>query len=110
MALSKILNEEFSLSFGYPRTDTCVTCDELSAKISNAKGDEKIQLLASKEAHVAEGDLGYETLFRDTEKGRISWTGKSRTFGQLPLSVDATDVYTFDHEKMDSYQCKQRAS
>lgn len=24
----KIFNEEFNLSFGYPRSDTCETCDE----------------------------------------------------------------------------------
>ena len=30
----KILNNKFNISFGYPRSDTCSTCDRLAAKLA----------------------------------------------------------------------------
>ena len=35
----KIFNEEFNLSFGYPRSDTCETCDLLHVTIQASKSD-----------------------------------------------------------------------
>ncbi|XP_048243334.1 uncharacterized protein LOC125376055 [Haliotis rufescens] len=48
----KIFNE-YSLSFGYPRTDTCGTCDLLEAKIKVMENDqEKATLVEEKTVHV----------------------------------------------------------
>ena len=32
---AKIFNEEFNLSFGYPKSDTCGQCDQLKHQISS---------------------------------------------------------------------------
>ena len=36
----KIFNEEFNLSFGYPRSDTCETCDLLNVAIRGCMHEE----------------------------------------------------------------------
>lgn len=47
----KIFNEDYNISFGYPRTDTCSTCDKLKAQIdilnkelSEASANEKVSI------------------------------------------------------------------
>ena len=68
-----IFNENFNISFGYPRSDTCSACDEFQAKISSIDsqllaryGDEadlqaqKAKLSAEKELHQRKAEIFYE--------------------------------------------------
>lgn len=49
----KYMKENFNLSFGYPRTDTCQTCDRLKVLVEHEIDPEiKQQLEVEKEVHV----------------------------------------------------------
>ena len=38
-----IFNKKFNISFGYPRTDTCATCDEYTAKVKALSAENETQ-------------------------------------------------------------------
>ena len=69
----KIFNEEFNLSFGYPRSDTCETCDEMHIAIKAAKTDQEREPLQSDlAAHQEKASQGYQSLRNDTEYAKGS--------------------------------------
>ena len=47
---NKVFNENFNLSFRYPKTDTCGTCEEFMVKLS-ALPDGSQEKLATQEMH-----------------------------------------------------------
>ena len=64
----KIFTEEFNLSFGYPRSDTCETCDllQIAIKASDSEVErEKLQREIAEHQHKA--SQGYLQLRADTE-------------------------------------------
>ena len=64
----KIFNEEFNLSFGYPRSDTCETCDLLHVTIQASKSEaERVELQLELAAHQEKASQGYRLLRSDTE-------------------------------------------
>lgn len=63
----KIFNEEFNLSFGYPRSDTCETCDLLQVAIQSSKSDEEQEKCQKELAkHQEKASQGYSSLRTDT--------------------------------------------
>ncbi len=69
----KIFNEEFNLSFGYPRSDTCETCDLLHIEIQAAKSEsERMESQAELAAHQEKASQGYRALRSDTEVTKSS--------------------------------------
>ena len=67
----KIFNEEFNLSFGYPRSDTCQLCDELNLAISSSSAEERLTELNLELAqHQLKASHGYQALREDTEKSK----------------------------------------
>jgi hypothetical protein len=67
----KILNEEFNLSFGYPRSDTCQLCDELKIAIPSvmpASKQDELHLQLSE--YQLKASHGYQALREDTEKSK----------------------------------------
>lgn len=67
----KIFNEEFNLSFGYPRSDTCQLCDELKIAISTATPPSKQdELRLQLSEHQLKASHGYQALREDTEKSK----------------------------------------
>ena len=64
----KIFNEEFNLSFGYPRSDTCETCDLLQVTIYASKSEaERAELQLELATHQEKASQGYRLLRADTE-------------------------------------------
>ena len=69
----KIFNEEFNLSFGYPRSDTCETCDLLHLEIQSSKSaGERVQCQDELAQHQEQASQGYRLLRTDTEASKRS--------------------------------------
>ena len=65
---------EFNIHFGYPRSDTCGTCDELKLQIEQASSDSEKASLEKKHAdHLTLAKAGYDTLRYDQELSKKSW-------------------------------------
>lgn len=77
----KIFNEEFNLSFGYPRSDTCETCDLLNvairASVSDEEREEKKKELA---VHQEQASKGYQLLRSDAESTKTDQSHSLITF------------------------------
>lgn len=77
----KIFNEEYNLSFGYPRSDTCETCDLLHVAIQASKSEnESMEVQAELAAHQEKASQGYSTLRSDTEATKSSTDSTLFTF------------------------------
>ena len=64
----KIFNEEFNLGFGYPRSDTCQMCDELTISIVNTSSEEQRSEISMKLAeHQLRASQAYQLLRNDTD-------------------------------------------
>ena len=64
----KIFNEQFNLGFGYPRSNTCQTCDGLRIAIEAASDQTTRQELNLELAdHQLKASLGYQHLREDTQ-------------------------------------------
>ena len=67
----KIFNEEFNLSFGYPRSDTCETCDLLNIAIKSSKSDsERGKHQEELVEHHEKAGQGYRGLRVDTDASK----------------------------------------
>ncbi len=55
-----IFVNEFNMHFGYPRTDSCSTCDGLTVQIESATELEKPQLEQTLEVHHKLAQEGYD--------------------------------------------------
>lgn len=64
---------EFNIHFGYPRSDTCDTCDSLKLQIEQAVESEKAALQKKHEDHLAFAKCGYQTLCYDQNLSKQSW-------------------------------------
>ena len=74
---------EFNIYFGYPRSDTCDTCDLLKCKTEDTTEESEKRILEAKlETHQAFAKTGYETFHYDQELSKRSW--KSKVVHQLP--------------------------
>ena len=63
---------EFNLHFGYPRSDTCDTCDHLNMEISTKEDDEKARL--QKQLNLDAAEKGYDRLRKDIQACKESWS------------------------------------
>lgn len=65
---------EFNIYFGFPRTDTCDTCDSLNIKINEATEEsEQTRLKKELEAHQILAKSGYEAFHHDQMLSKQSW-------------------------------------
>ena len=62
----KYFNENFNMSFGYPKVDTCGTCDALKVQIESATDTQKMTLHAQKEDHLRRAENFYASLRTNT--------------------------------------------
>ena len=67
----KIFTEEFNIGFGYPRSDTCETCDLLKVAIDNADEQERVKLQTELATHHENAAKGYESLRSDSKNTTI---------------------------------------
>ncbi|GFR62103.1 hypothetical protein ElyMa_005446800 [Elysia marginata] len=58
----RVFTEKFNIAFGYPRKDTCSTCDafEVKLKDENLGSEEIAQLVREKQLHVLKGQVFYD--------------------------------------------------
>ena len=69
-----IFVREFNIHFGYPRTDTCGTCDSLKLNIeASTDVSEKNRLEQELESHQTFAKSGYETFRYDQKLSKQSW-------------------------------------
>lgn len=81
-------NENFNLSFGYPKTDTCGTCDALRVQLDSASDGQKAALLSQKEDHLRRAENFYGSLRMNTSLAKENPQIKTITFDfqqNLPL-------------------------
>ena len=64
---------QFNIHFGYPRSDTCDTCDSLKIRIDAAETEEEWQ------EHLRLAEQGYTSLHKDCEKCKESWSHVDQT-------------------------------
>ena len=68
-----IFVSEFNIHFGYPRTDTCSTCDSLQVQINEASDEARQKLEKRLEDHKSLAEIGYTTFHNDQELSKESW-------------------------------------
>lgn len=64
---------EYIIHFGYPRTDTCSTCDILTMQIQAASAESKLVLKESLQAHQQLAEEGYSAFKYDRQLSMKSW-------------------------------------
>ena len=58
---------EFNIYFGYPRSDSCSTCDDLAVQIEAATEAEKPLLQSTLQQHQQQAEEGYQAFRYDRE-------------------------------------------
>lgn len=77
----EIFNEEYNISFGYPRSDTCENCDLLKVAIDSAQSEERRSTLQAELAdHHEKAAQGYQSLRFDSENSRADANSAVITF------------------------------
>ena len=94
-------NENFNISFGYPKTDTCSMCDQLEVQLDAASDAIKVSVRQQKEDHLRKAETFYSNLRTDTRlaKGNVHIATLTFDFQQnLPLpSIPVGEVF-FMHQ------------
>lgn len=82
---SQYFNKNFNLSFGYPKTDTCQTCDHLQ-NVINAELDIELKsnLIDEKQRHVEKASTFYTDLKNLSKESRLN---------------DNIEVLSFDYQQ-----------
>ena len=63
---------EFNLHFGYPRSDTCDTCNRIRMELQ-VNDEDKAELQDELDAHLEAAAKGYDILKKDIEMSQKSW-------------------------------------
>ena len=99
LCFRKVFTEKFNIAFGYPRKDTCSTCDafEIKLKAENLGAEEMAQLIREKELHVRKGQVFYDrkSTAGQKAKGRPTFAALAFDFSKnLPApNISTNDVY-----------------
>lgn len=81
----KYMKENFNLSFGYPRTDTCQICDRLKVLIDQEINTEiKQQLEVEKQIHLSKAEVFYSDL---------------KLYGDEAKANECIEMLTFDFQQ-----------
>ena len=95
----KIFTEKFNIGFGYPRKDTCSTCDRLEIGISSPESapDELVQLHAEKEFHLRKAKVFYERKTKARQTAQTTDTHAALAFdfakNLSTPNISTNDVY-----------------
>ena len=84
----KYFNENFNISYGYPRADTCGTCDALNIEIKAAGDAQKVFLQSQRENHLRQAENFYASLRTNTRLAKLNAHIATVTFDfqqNLPL-------------------------
>lgn len=80
----KYFADNFKISFGRPKSDTCQKCDKLINKISAADSEARLALEQQKSIHLRMSETFYSDL---------------KTFTQLSNDDPTKEVLTFDYQQ-----------
>ena len=90
-------NENFNISFGYLRTDTCSMCEQLEVQLDAASDAIKVSVRQQKEDHLRKAETFYSSFRTDTRlaKGNMHIATLTFDFQQnLPLpSIPVGEVF-----------------
>ena len=79
-----IFTNEFNIYCGYPRSDTCATCDSLTTKISSETVPSIKEVLEKElEAHKTFAEDGYNVFRNDQRLSRNTWSDVNDTYSGL---------------------------
>ena len=69
---AKVFNEDFNLSFGYPKSDTCPTCEQLKISMDSLPdgSEEKFKTGQDHEYHLRSAEKFYASLRLDTDRAK----------------------------------------
>ena len=65
-------NHNFNISFGYPRTDTCSTCDQFEIQLRIEDDATKALIVQQKDIHLRKAEWFYNSLRSDTRLAKDS--------------------------------------
>ncbi|XP_065671577.1 uncharacterized protein LOC136089483 [Hydra vulgaris] len=92
----KIFNSDFNISFGYPRTDTCLKCDEIKISIEKASKD----LSNNPDSEQLKQALQKLQLERDVHQRKADTFYRRKREARLKASKDPNfEVITIDFNK-----------
>ena len=81
---------EFNIHFGFPRSDTCSTCDSLRVRIDATENEEdKAKLEKELQDHLTLADQGYQSLRSDCEMSKTSWSQVTTSAGSDSVHVQS---------------------
>ena len=93
----KYFNENFNITFGYPRSDTCGMCDQLEVQLDAASAPLQVGIRKQKEDHLRRAEAFYGSLRSNTVLSKQNSHISTITFDfqqNLPLpSVPVGDVF-----------------
>lgn len=94
----KYFTENFNISFGKPKSDSCQRCDKLTNKIEGATTEEeKLKFITEKKLHLAKAETFYTDLKEKTALSKTNDHVEVITFDfqqNLPLPVSSSsDVF-----------------
>lgn len=96
-AYLRYFNENFNISFGYPKSDTCSTCDQLQVQLDAASDSLKNLIRQQKEDHLRKAERFYSSLQTNTNLAKQNEHIATITFDfqqNLPLpSVPVGEVF-----------------
>ena len=71
----RLITRVYGIYFGYPRSDTCDTCDSLLTKMEEAwaKGDVTEGLEQELKAHKSFAEKGYQAFYYNQKLSKESW-------------------------------------
>lgn len=84
---AKVFNEEFNLSFGYPKSDTCGVCEQFRIQLQSESSDSSV-VHERHEEHLRSADKFYSELRFDTDMAKKNAHTSTITFDfqqNLPL-------------------------
>lgn len=86
---SKVFNEEFNLSFGYPKSDTCGTCEQFMIEFSSLSDNPSKKQVAEQrcDEHLCSAEKFYSDIRLDTE---IAKKEHSRLHDKLRFPAEST--------------------
>lgn len=85
---AKVFNEEFNLSFGYPKSDTCGVCEQFKVELQSDESQVISSVRKRHEEHLRSAEKFYSELRLDTEMAKMNKHVSTVTFDfqqNLPL-------------------------
>ena len=93
----KVFTEQFNIGFGYPRKDTCSTCDSMTIKLQapNLSPEQTAPLLQEKELHLRKAQVFYDRKKQARQDGQTKATHAALVF-DFSKNLSSPNITTSD--------------